>query len=94
MIGGLLSLALPLIPEAPVVLEFDRQKGQALVQASCEPGEISLRRRPDLAGMTRAREEWELSYWLWRAAARSRGGKLVLVQDRLGPCGIRLVLPR
>jgi hypothetical protein len=94
MIGGMLSLALQLIPDAPVTLEFDRQRGQAVVQASCEPCESPPRRRPDLARMTRAREEWELSYWLWRAVARSRGGSLTLVHDRLGPCAIRFVLPR
>jgi hypothetical protein len=94
MIGGLLSLAIQLIPEAPITLQFERLEGQAVVQASCPPFDGQTpRRRPDLARLTRAREEWQLEFWLWRAMAKSRGGDLTLVQDPCGPVGIRVSLP-
>jgi hypothetical protein len=48
----------------------------------------------DLARLTRAREEWELDFWLWRALAHTQGGQLSLRQDQRGPIGLRLVLPR
>jgi hypothetical protein len=93
MIGGLLSLALHLVPESAITVELHLEGRHAAIEAS-----YSLNGPPagpaDLARLTRAREEWELDFWFWRALAHSEGGQLSLVQDQQGPVGIRLVLPR
>jgi hypothetical protein len=93
MVGGLLSLALHLVPHAPITVELQLEGDDAVIEASYGPDP-----RPgtpaDLARLTRAREEWELDFWLWRALARTQGGQLSLRQDKQGPVGLRLVLPR
>jgi hypothetical protein len=93
MIGGLLTLSLHLVPQLAITVEIHLQRRHAVVEASyaLDPGPG---RAPDLARLTRAREEWELDFWLWRALARSQGGQLQLLQDQQGPVGIRLLLPR
>jgi hypothetical protein len=92
MIGGLLSLALHLVPRAAITVETRSHSRQAAVEARYDL-EGCPTSRADLASLTRAREEWELDFWLWRALARTEGGRLLLLQDRQGPVGIRLVLP-
>lgn len=91
---GLLSLAMTLFPDAPVTVDVRRVGHDAVVDALCPMPERPVRghRRPDLARLTRAREQWSQDFWLWRAVARSGGGRLALVHDHVGPIGIRLFL--
>jgi hypothetical protein len=93
MIGGLLTLALHLVPQAPITVEIQLRDDDATIEATYGP-DPHPGRPTDLARLTRAREEWELDFWLWQALARSEGGQLALLQDQQGPVGIRLLLPR
>jgi hypothetical protein len=93
MIGGLLTLALHLVPQVPITVEIQRRGDDTMIEATYGPD--SYPGRPaNLARLTRAREEWELDFWLWQALARTEGGQLCLLQDQQGPVGIRLLLPR
>jgi GAF domain-containing protein len=93
MVGGLLTLALHLVPHTPVTVEIQLEGRDAVIEASygSDPRPVTP---ADLARLTRAREEWELDFWLWRALAHTQGGQLSLRQDQRGPIGLRLVLPR
>jgi hypothetical protein len=92
--GGVLSLAIQLIPDEPVTVVIRREGQGAVVDATCPPPSAPARgqARPDLRRLTRAREAWAMDVWLWRAMARSGGGRLQLLHDQVGPVGIRLVL--
>jgi hypothetical protein len=93
MIGGLLALALHLVPRASITISAERDERRAAVEVRYALDGPSAPASVNLARLTRAREEWELDFWLWRAVARSQGGSLSLLQDRQGPVGIRLLLP-
>jgi len=93
MIGGLLTLALHLVPQVPITVEIQRRGDDTMIEATYGPDPYPGR-PANLARLTRAREEWEMDFWLWQALARTEGGQLCLLQDQQGPVGIRLLLPR
>jgi hypothetical protein len=94
VLGGLLTLAQKLVPQSAVALDVRLVDGQVVVHAGCSStvGERACN-RASLAGLTRERDEWLLQFWLWRAIAHERGGRLAILQRRGTPLGLCLSFP-